>query len=61
MKRRPIANGRMIQEENLPFPHVEYPGLYGTFIGHREAADTPLDLNQARLDALQGVKSSKCP
>ena len=51
----------MIQEENLPFPHVEYPGLYGTFIGHREAADTPLDLNQARLDALQGVKSSKCP
>jgi len=32
----------MILRENLPFPHVEYPNLYGTFIGYREAADSSL-------------------
>jgi hypothetical protein len=42
MRERPIANGRTVQRENLPFPHVEYPSLYGAFIGYREAADSPL-------------------
>ncbi len=32
----------MTLRENLPFPHVEYPNLYGTFIGYREGADSSL-------------------
>ena len=40
--KRQIAVSGTIQRENLPLPHVEYPGLYGTFIGYRESADAPL-------------------
>jgi hypothetical protein len=55
MTERPVAyeDGTSDEQDQLPYPIIEYPGHYGTFIGFREESEAPIHFCTCMFESIK--------